>query len=88
MNSRLRLPREMIGLEIDDLPPGYKTPLYLCPNSIQFDIFKAEVQLTEPIDLSDLINTCRNDERILMNMYPGGSGMEVFFLLNNIQTSW
>ena len=79
VNSRELLPEEFRNCKIEDLPPAYQNPIYICPNSMKIDIFESEITLKEPVDMMDLVNTCNNVERIMMNMYPGGSGMEVNF---------
>ena len=79
VNSKELLPEEFRDFKIEDLPPGYQNPIYICPNSMKIDIYESEVALKEPVDLMHLVHKCNNVERILMNMYPGGSGMEVNF---------
>ena len=81
VNSRECLPEEFKNMKIKDLPSGYQKPLYICPNSMQIDIFNSETVLSEPVDLLQLVNECNNIERIMLNMYPGGSGLEVILVL-------
>ena len=78
VSSRSQIPEDLKNIKIDDLPQAYQSPIYICPNSMQFDIYESKVDLgEEPIDQTDIIKHCINVERILLNMYPGGAGMEV-----------
>lgn len=79
--SRHNLPEEFKNERIENLPSGYKKPMYICPNSIQFDIYKSKEVLKEPIDEIDLVTNCENFERILMNMYPGIIVYNLFIFL-------
>ena len=76
------VPEDLKGMLIEDLPSGYQSPIYTCPNSMQFDVYSAKEELLGPIDQIDLVRSCKIIEKILLNMYPGGSGMEVCWLIN------
>lgn len=80
VSSREMMPEDLRNMKIVDLPPKYQAPSYICPNTMQFDIYETESALNVPVDLSLLLSCAVNVERIHMNMYPGGSGLEVFFL--------
>ena len=85
VNSRHSLPEELKETRIQDLPPTYQDPIYICPNTIQLNVYKSETDLQPPIDYDKIVDNCTNIERIYLNMYPGGSACEVnLFRLTNI----
>ena len=77
VNSKEMMPEDLINVRIENLPPKYQDPIYICPNSIQLNIYSSKVTIQNPIDLNILVDTCDILERIYLNMYPGGSAMEV-----------
>ena len=77
VNSKETLPEEFQFTPIKELPPCYQNPIYVSPSSIQLNIYKSDIALKDPNNLSNLITNCDNTERIYINMYPGGSGCEV-----------
>ena len=77
VNSREIMPEEFLNSTIENLPPKYQDPIYICPNSIQLNVYTSSKEIKEPLNLNKLIDECNIDERIYMNMYPGGAAMEV-----------
>ena len=77
VNSKQNTPKEFCDMRKEEKPPLYQSPTYICPNSIIINIYTSEITLQEPIDELYLIQNCKNTEKIYMNMYPGGAGLEV-----------
>ena len=78
VNSRQQLPEELKDIPLDDMPQYYIDPIYRCPNSMKINIFNAETFYDScVIDESFLLKNCDPVEKIFVQMYPGGAGMEV-----------
>ena len=54
VNSRERVPQDIKETRLEDLPPAYLNPIYICPNSIQLNIYVSKVTLQEPLDLDKI----------------------------------
>ena len=77
MNSKECLPEEFRNQPLDTLPPYYLAPRYKCPNSAQFNIYEGPSHYDGLIDTSFLVEKCVPVEKIFLNMYPGGQGLQV-----------
>ena len=76
MNSRESVPEEFFYMSRDLRPPIYQTPVYTYPLKFEIDIYLSDLYL-ESSEHHDIQRKCNHNEKIMMNMYPGGSGMEV-----------
>ena len=83
VNSKQCLPRDLSNTRIENLPPYYQNPIFLCPNSIQLNVYTSSEALNSELNINLLEDSCTNIERIYLNMYPGGSVCEVIKYLNN-----
>ena len=77
VNSKQSLPEDLKQVPIKDLPPSYQNPIFLCPNTIQLNVYNSREALADPINLNQLIDNCECSERIFLCMYPGGAACEV-----------
>ena len=56
-------------------------PVIKCPNSMVIDVFKTEKFYDDKLVNEALLErNCEKLEKIYLNMYPGGSGMQVIFI--------
>lgn len=76
MNSRESVPEEYFHRNLTERPPIYQTPVYIYPLKFEIDMFLSDSYL-ERTELHDIQRSCNHIEKIMMNMYPGGAGMEV-----------
>ena len=83
IHSRQMMPEDVKKMSIVDRPPYFNDPVFRCPNSIVIDIYNTD-QFYVDADADWVQDNCSMSEKIYMNMYPSGRGMEVFI---NIYTS-